>query len=342
MRFSRFPFGSQSKKQLASSMQRRLRSALQRAAYRLTISDSYWRCACWAARVSVQDVEFRCENAALFIKPLQVTIRKREDHLCLLKGLASARKLAQHANASFTSDQDEGILIEFDGLRVLVKTAEELFILTEIYLEGIYNLVPGDSRSLLVLDVGMNVGLASLFFASRYPDALVVGFEPVADTFRMAQANFALNPEIAQRIQSHNQGLGAQTESTTFTYPAKYKGSAGAMGVQEQYKSERELKTEAVEIVKASETIGRLAAEHPDRQKIAKIDCEGAEFEILRDLDSADQLRQLDVVVMEWHHDLGGKPQELAALLQRHGFTTFLLQPQSAFGMIYSVRQDRT
>ena len=43
----------------------------------------------------------------------------------------------------------------------------------------------------VIYDIGANIGVASLYFACRYPGARLFGFEPVPDNFEVCQRNYA-------------------------------------------------------------------------------------------------------------------------------------------------------
>jgi FkbM family methyltransferase len=47
-----------------------------------------------------------------------------------------------------------------------------------------------------IVDAGANIGLASIFFANKYPDARIVAIEPEASNFRMLKKNTARYPNV--------------------------------------------------------------------------------------------------------------------------------------------------
>ncbi|CAI5483005.1 unnamed protein product [Closterium sp. Yama58-4] len=51
-------------------------------------------------------------------------------------------------------------------------------------------------RPAAILDAGANIGLASLIFAMRFPDALIVAVEPARDNFALLQRNVKHLPQI--------------------------------------------------------------------------------------------------------------------------------------------------
>ena len=57
---------------------------------------------------------------------------------------------------------------------------------------------------------------------------------------------------------------------------------------------------------------------HLNLKKVLKIDCEGAEFEILQDLQNNNLLQKIDLVLLEWHW---GCYEQLKELFLNSGFT---------------------
>jgi len=99
---------------------------------------------------------------------------------------------------------------------VRVHNTEELQILEEIYLDGMYHFRL--NAPLLILDIGMNVAYTTLYFAAMHPEAIVCGYEPLAPTFRCALANIALNPRLQKQIRVHQFGLSDSDRTIDVTY----------------------------------------------------------------------------------------------------------------------------
>jgi FkbM family methyltransferase len=65
----------------------------------------------------------------------------------------------------------------------------------EVLVRRLYN-CEFHSAPALIVDAGANIGLTSVFFANKYPDARIVAIEPEASNFRMLQKNTAPYPNI--------------------------------------------------------------------------------------------------------------------------------------------------
>ena len=73
---------------------------------------------------------------------------------------------------------------------------------------------------------------------------------------------------------------------------------------------------------RASEVLRPMLDTLSDKSVFLKMDCEGSEFSILRDLDEANLLDRIDGLAMEWH-SFAGDPGDLKAILMRNGFAVF-------------------
>jgi len=75
----------------------------------------------------------------------------------------------------------------------------DLFVLYEVFMLGSYfvpeaMLAPNDVRT--IVDCGANVGITSLYFASRYPRAKIFSIEPHPENFELLTRNTSSEPRI--------------------------------------------------------------------------------------------------------------------------------------------------
>ena len=59
-----------------------------------------------------------------------------------------------------------------------------------------YNNLVKNGKKPLILDIGANSGMASVYFARDYPEATIIGIEPDNGNFQLAQANTALYQNV--------------------------------------------------------------------------------------------------------------------------------------------------
>ncbi len=227
------------------------------------------------------------------------------------------------------------------GVRVRLNSVEEVFIFREIFCERTYDVQPAVQA--LVIDVGMNIGLASLFFAASLPNSRVEAFEPFASTCARARQQLALNPELAGRINVRNYGLWSANEHRRIEIDASHKGSTGIWGTQADLDSgtQRVRDSEEIMLCDAAAVLGPILSAHRSGPIILKLDAEGSEYGIFEQLAKAELVGRFDVILMEWHrikpeHD----PLRIRAMLSDLGYCSLCHQYlHRPFGMLYAFRQ---
>ena len=135
-----------------------------------------------------------------------------------LSGYELAQKLKNTLNSKFIFNNNETVYVIINDIVHLVETYDELFILHELYIQGCYNFHLPTKKSVIVIDIGSNVGFSCLFFATKSYVKSVIGFEPIPETFKQAQKNLANNPTISDKIKIYNYGLGNKDYTTTWRY----------------------------------------------------------------------------------------------------------------------------
>jgi FkbM family methyltransferase len=270
-------------------------------------------------------------------------LRLGRKHEYLLRCLTDMRQL-KDSGARFLQDENDRLLCEIEGITVLVRSADEMWILREIFVDGIYDITVNGPA--VIWDVGMNVGIASLYFASR-GNARVVGYEPIAPTYEMALENLALNPSLRDSITAINSGIGGSNRTEIVDYCDELKGSVGLLGaVADPFlrhsvlnlPANASIRREMLRMEDAVSVLTSIRSAHPHLPIIAKMDCEGAEYEVIDALHRSGDLPSLAALIIEWHRD---GPEPLQRHLVEAGFTVFLLGGKGGhWGRLYAVRQD--
>lgn len=252
----------------------------------------------------------------------------------LLRSLQPAIHLAYRVNAKFQT-VDDSLIVELCGLKFNPQTPEDLYILDEIYVEGCYNFdLPG---SFSLIDIGMNVGMASLYFATHKPNiASIYSFEPFKPTYEQAMQNYSLNKEAATRIKPHLYGLGKRAETLQVDYSYEHKGRAGLGGTELVKDLVENPDKQEIIIKDITEELTRIFTNDSSGQFVMKIDCEGAEYGIFEVLGNITGFEKVKIIMLEWHEK---GPKELTDKLIGCGFASFSFQPFSEkAGMVYAIR----
>jgi FkbM family methyltransferase len=223
-----------------------------------------------------------------------------------------------------------------NGLEVTqVDPAEAALLYREIFVEESYlrNGFPS-SPSSVIFDIGANIGLASIFFKQRFPDALVVAAEPGPDTFVALRQNMeqhvpsgvARNVAVADRDGVARFGYypGASAESSLYADQAEETALAKELLLNsgfpeadaEKFSRDRHhLSFVECETVTLSTLIRQTGV---DRVDLLKIDVEKAELDVLAGINTPDwlKIRQLVLEV----HDIDGRLEQVLAILAGKGF----------------------
>jgi FkbM family methyltransferase len=301
------------------------------------ISDPYWNEQLLKSEISPKDVSLDSQTRELFLKPLAIHLPKgKADFLVSRKALYQARTLKNDLGAKFYLNEQKELMVELKGLKTILENSQELEIIYDIYYIGLYNFVY--AQPVVVLDIGMNVGLASLYFAQRPEVVAVLSYEPFKITYEQAQRNISHNPETASKIHTFDYGLGDQEQTLEIEFDYNIKGSIGIHGIDSQYKQTagKNLAKEKLYIKPVHEVFEKILQDYPHTDLVLKMDCEGAEYGIIESLYEHDYLKYVKVIVMEWHKK-GSEP--LLKSLGSAGFTSFARLPHSNnVGFIQAVR----
>lgn len=157
----------------------------------------------------------------------------------------------------------------------------------------------------VIIDVGSNIGSSILYFHEQFPTAKIYGFEPHPDTFRILEKNVGAIPSV----KIFNYGLGAADAEVVV--PFDNADFARFMGKSDGADWSGPLAPVTCQVKHAGRAIDELGLTNID---LIKIDCEGAEYDILTSLPPG-LLRECKWIVGEMHDETAFP---LLALLAPH------------------------
>lgn len=248
-------------------------------------------------------------------------------------------KYIKSPQIAFGNNEDDGILkIKCNDQNIFLRTSgyENLRVIEEIFIDRLYDF--SGSGEYIVCDVGMNVAAASLFFASFPNVQKIYGYEPFELTFQAAERNLQLNPDISSKIEAYNFGLGKSDETLSVPLPAEGSlgGSTDASFLKMTDKAVDELMVN-VQIKEIVPILKEINQKHPSGKILLKLDCEGAEYDIIENLQQNGYLGQIEIFMIEYHFK---GPMSIKNALSKAGY--FILSPvseNSEFGMLYAIKK---
>jgi FkbM family methyltransferase len=231
---------------------------------------------------------------------------ERRDALPLLSTYARLRTEQICCNARAAGPRRTTILrmpVTFFDYYWLLEMYEEIFLRKQYLFES-------ETEEPVVVDVGSNIGLATLFFKRLFPRAKVVAFEPDPQTYELLKRNVSDNR--LERVETRQQAV-CDGEGSVYLY--RDQATPGSP----QMTTRKERGGQAREQVSAT----RLSKHIDEPVDFLKLDVEGAERAVINDLERANKLERIRRIAIEYHHHLDpdeDKLSEMLAALERGGF----------------------
>jgi FkbM family methyltransferase len=143
----------------------------------------------------------------------------------------------------------------------------------------------------VIIDAGANIGLASIYFANKYPESKIIAIEPEDSNFRILEKNVAPYANIIP----FQAALWDKNELVNLVNPG-----SGKWGFMTEDKERNEaLHGDLCHQIQGN-TVDRLMQDYDlQRIDILKIDIEGAEREVFND--SSSWVENVDAMIVELH-----------------------------------------
>jgi FkbM family methyltransferase len=203
--------------------------------------------------------------------------------------------------------QRQPYLIELrNGLSIEVRPGTtDKGALVEVFLLGNYRAASQFIASAeTIIDIGAHIGSFTLYAHKANPRAKIFSFEACAANFALLRKNIERNQAANARLQ-HAAVVSESREVKLFT-------AGNQTGSNSLYHP-----TQQFELVQGLGINELFASLKIDRCDLLKMDCEGAETEILRSI-TPQNLAAVRAIIMEYH-DPSTIP-EMEAILKKSGF----------------------
>jgi FkbM family methyltransferase len=189
--------------------------------------------------------------------------------------------------------------------------AELLHGLKEIFIEKCYEQHLPENP--FIIDCGANIGLSIIYIKRIFPEAEIIAFEPDEKNFKLLEMN--VNSYSFNKITLHKAAAWINNEPQQFTV-------TGTMG--SSITTEKTSDSITVNAMKLKDIINR-------KVDFLKIDIEGAEFEVLKDIEP--QLHFVTNLFIEYHgtyhqnHEL----LEILSIINKCGFEFYIKEAASIY-----------
>ena len=169
-----------------------------------------------------------------------------------------------------------------------------------IFVDKIYHFNP-TGQNPIIIDGGGHIGLSTLYFKWIPPNARITIFEPDAISLEMLRKNISENN--LEDIKIVESGLYSKDGKVDFIANQTDASKITDVGNQEIQ-------------------VERLSKYVTSEVDFMKLNIEGSELEVLKDLEQSGKLKQIKEMCIEWHSFSRQKQNlgELLAILERNNF----------------------
>ena len=148
----------------------------------------------------------------------------------------------------------------------------------------------------IVIDIGANIGMVSIYLAKKYPFLKIYAFEPVKQNYENLLKNIEINNIPKYTITAENVAITKDRRDIDIIIPL-YNTAASSFVIERGTTA----LTSNIDIHVQSITFDDIFKKYNiNKCKLLKIDCEGAEYEILYNA-SKENLKKCENMRREFH-----------------------------------------
>jgi len=202
----------------------------------------------------------------------------------------------------------------------------------EIFNKEIYNIETSSSEP-IIFDIGAHIGLATLYFKMKHPDSKVFAFEPNPNIFPILEENIICND--LKNVALFNLGV-ANSEGIQDFYIDSSGNDCFSTGSYIPNAWNGKQKTLNIKV--KTEKLSKYISQSID---ILKIDVEGSENEIIRDLCEQKKLQLIKNIIIEFHPIEGRKYKRFVDILEGNGFEVTIRKDSYGTDLINILGKNR-
>jgi FkbM family methyltransferase len=210
----------------------------------------------------------------------------------------------------------------------------EFFSIVEIYGQGIYASPLLNYRyAKTIVDIGANVGVATIWLSQMAPNAQILAIEPDIQTAKILQENIEL-AQLANRAKVIVGAVGGNSGTGVIMR------SPVASGISHVVPNTITTESDNITTFESSDLVPMMTlldiVDVVGSIDILKIDCEGSEFDFFGSA-SLSSLRKIQSIIGEYHLDAGSFA-DLNERLSEGGFAVECLDENDVAGMFIATR----
>lgn len=238
---------------------------------------------------------------------------------------------------------DGNLSVSVGQIKVKVRSMDEFNNVYEVLVDETYHYFINNDKKDIVLDIGMNIGDASLYFLNNENVKKVYAYEPFRETYTAAKENLQQYIQCLDQIELFSYGISDENGIRRIGFNRDMTcGQSTIAGIRDKayaiYQSwnlvqaENE-KQEIIEVRDAVEEFLPIIRRHLDCNIVLKMDCEGEEYGIMKRLSKEGVLSSISFIMLEWHYN--GK-DSILSILRNSGFSYWCSDKNKNMGLIYA------
>jgi FkbM family methyltransferase len=205
-------------------------------------------------------------------------------------------------------------------------------IISEIWGNNVYENPPLKiDKDDTVVDIGAHKGYFATYASAKASKGNVYAFEPIPNNFALLKKNISVNR--CKNVYVYSFGI-AKKKGKIYLYENP-NNSSGFTLVKEAFKDfSVTVKSTSIKVISLKDVFTRCKIKKID---FLKMDCEGAEFEILLNTPSY-LFNKINKISMEYHQLHTFRIKTLINFLKKNGYNIKTDSSQGVIGMLYAHR----
>jgi len=206
------------------------------------------------------------------------------------------------------------VILRGRNLRFIVRGAMDIWSIKETFIDRFYERFGTPIQDgWTIVDIGAGLGDYAIFACNNFPSNQVFAYEPFHQSYVLLQKNLQLNK--MERVMIFNQAVSGQTGKILLDLS----GGEPLQITSAELESDAGVQAERfiVDSLSLADVLEDNKLNHCD---LLKLDCEGAEYDIIFSAGEA-VLDRINRIVMEYHDGVTDHShKEMVDYLSRHGY----------------------